>query len=214
MFVISRAIKKLVGFDFTINFAFGLLSPIFAVFVIENIQGSTLKVVGLSAMFYWIARVLTTIPFSRLMDRLDGERDEFYFIIIGAFIISTIPLFYLLARFPWHIYIIQFVYGVGNSMTVPAWRILFTDHIDRGKIGFEWSLDDVAVGLAVAISAYIGSFIADKYGFETVIVILSILGYVSTLLLLRLGKDAETLAELRKQGRLGAIREKRKAILP
>jgi MFS family permease len=212
--LVNRVIRHLVISDFVLNFAFGLLAPIFAVFVLKNIQGSSLKVVGLATTFYWIARTASTVPLSRFMDRTNGERDEFYFIIAGSFIMSSVPLFYLFASLPWHVYLIQLILGLANSMAVPAWRILFTDHIDRGRTGFEWSLEDIAIGTSVAVSAYLGSLLADKFGFGIVFVLLAILGYIATLILSRLYNDAKTLAQIRREGRLKVLELKRKTIPP
>ena len=178
--MISKIIKNLVISDFVLNFAFGLMAPIFAVFVIENIQGSDLKVIGLAASFYWISRVLTTVPFSRFMDRTDGERDEYFFMICGSFCMSTLMLFYIWANQPWHVYVIQIFFGIFNSMAVPGLRILFTDHIDKGKIGVEWSFEDIAIGASTAISAYLGAVIAEAFGFRMVFIILTLTGYVGT----------------------------------
>ncbi|MDP2932744.1 MAG: MFS transporter [bacterium] len=212
--MVNRVIRHLVISDFVLNFAFGLLSPIFAVFVLKNIDGGSLRVIGLAVTFYWIARTVTTVPLSRFLDRTNGERDEFYFIVIGSFIMSSVPLFYLFASLPWHIYLIQFVLGLANSMAVPAWRILFTDHIDRGRIGFEWSLEDIAIGTSVAISAYLGSVLADEFGFRVVFVILAILGYLATMILMRLYRDAKTLAEIKREGRWKILELKRKTLTP
>jgi MFS family permease len=212
--MVNRVIRYLVISDFVLNFAFGLLAPIFAVFVLKNIQNSSLKVVGLATTFYWITRTASTVPLSRFMDKTDGERDEFYFIIAGSFIMSSVPLFYLFASQPWHVYLIQLILGLANSMAVPAWRILFTDHIDRGRTGFEWSLEDIAIGTSVAVSAYLGSWIADKFGFGIVFVLLAILGYIATLILSRLYDDAKTLAQIRREGRLKVLELKRKNFPP
>ncbi len=212
--MVNRVIRHLVVSDFVLNFAFGLLSPIFAVFVLKNIQGGELRVIGLATAFYWIARTATTVPLSRFMDRTNGERDEFYFIIGGTFIMSSVPLFYLFASLPWHIYLIQFVLGLANSMAIPAWRILFTDHIDRGRTGFEWSLEDIAIGVSVAISAYLGSLLADKFGFRVVFILLAILGYFATLILSRLYTEAKTLAQIRREGRLKILELKRRTLTP
>lgn len=207
--MVNRVIRHLVISDFVLNFAFGLLAPIFAVFILKEIEGSTLKVVGLATTFYWVARTLTTVPMSKLMDKTDGERDEFYFAITGSFILSSIPLFFLLASVPWHIYLIQFLSGLANSMAVPAWRILFVGHLDRGKTGYEWSLEDIAIGLSVGISAYLGSFLADKFGFPVVFIFLSILGYLATLLLVPIGRDAKTLEQIKRERRLETLLRKR-----
>ncbi|TSC75208.1 MAG: membrane protein [Parcubacteria group bacterium Gr01-1014_44] len=212
--MVNRVIKRLVISDFIFNFAFGLLGPIFAIFILKNVPGSSLKVIGLSTAFYWISRTLTTVPLSRFMDKTDGERDEFYFSLFGSFLIASIPLFYLLIKAPWHLYLIQLIYGIGNSMAVPAWRILFTDHIDKGKTGYEWSLEDVAIGISVGISAYLGSILAEKFGFSVVLILLSSLGYVATLVLIPLYKDAKTLAQIKREKRLQIILEKRKNPTP
>jgi MFS family permease len=212
--MVNRVIRHLVVSDFVLNFAFGLLSPIFAVFVLKNVQGGELKVIGLATTFYWVARTLSTVPLSRLMDKTNGERDEFYFLVAGTFIMSSVPLFYLFASLPWHIYLIQFVLGLANSMAVPAWRILFTDHIDRGRTGFEWSLEDIAIGTSVAISAYLGSLLADKFGFRIVFVILAILGYLATIILMRLYNEAKTLAQIKREGRWKILELKRKTLTP
>ncbi len=212
--MVNRVIRHLVLSDFILNFAFGLLAPIFAVFILKSVEGSSLKVIGLATTFYWLARVSSTVPLSRFMDRTDGERDEFYFVVIGSFIISSIPLFYLLINQPWHLYLIQFIYGMANSMAVPAWRILFTDHIDRGKTGYEWSLEDIAIGVSAAISAYLGSVLADTFGFKLVLILLAIFGYISTMILIPLHRDAKTLTQIKREQRLQALKLKRKSMAP
>ncbi len=212
--MVNRVIKLLVFSDFVLNFAFGLLAPIFAVFILKSVPGSSLKVVGLATTFYWLARVLSTVPLSRLMDKTDGERDEFYFMVIGSFILSSIPLFYLLINSPAQLYLIQFIYGLAGSMAVPSWRILFTDHLDRGRTGYEWSLEDIAIGVSTAMSAYIGSILADKFGFQVVLISLAMLGYLATILLIPIYHDAKTLAQIKKEHRLQSIKIRREKIMP
>ncbi len=212
--MINRVIKRLVISDFILQFAFGLLGPIFAVFILKNVAGSSLRVIGLATTFYWISRTLSTVPLSRFMDKTDGERDEFYFAVIGTFIVSSIPLFYLLVQASWHLFLIQSIYGVANSMAVPAWRILFTDHLDKGKTGYEWSLEDVAIGIAVGISAFLGSVLAEQFGFRTVLVLLSILGYAASFTLIPLHKEARTLAEIKKEKLLEKIKARRRDLTP
>ena len=212
--MINRVIRYLVAYDFVLNFAFGLLAPIFAVFVLQNVEGSSLRVIGTATSIYWLARILSTTPLSRFMDRTNGERDEFYFTIFGTLLISTIPILLIFAHIPWHLYLIQFLHGIGNSMAVPGWRILFTDHIDKGATGYEWSIEDIAIGVAVGSSAYLGSILADKFGFVPVLVLLAGLGYVSTILLIPLSSEFRALRQLRRQHKLADIRRREHAVHP
>src|SRR3989344_5034995 len=127
--MINRVIRLLILSDFSLFFAFGLLAPIFAIFITQNIEGGALRVVGMAASSYWVARVITTVPFSRFMDKTDGEIDEFWFMIIGSYVMAFIPLFYIISKYPWHIYLLGFVNGLANSMAVPGLRIIFSNHI-------------------------------------------------------------------------------------
>lgn len=189
----------LLAYDFLLQFAFGLLSPIFAVFVLKALPGSSLKVIGTATACYWIARVLTTVPLSRFMDRTDGEKDEYYFLLTGSLVISIVPLLYLMMKMPWHLYLIQLLYGVANSMAVPGWRILFTDHLDKGSTGYEWSLDDIAVGVSIGASAYIGARLAETFGYGMVLGTLSLLSFSATALLFSLRHEPLSRAELNKE---------------
>ena len=105
--------------------------------------------------------------------------------------------------------------GFANSMAVPAWRILFTDLIDRGRTGYEWSLEDIAIGASVGASAYLGSVLADKFGFEIIFILLALLGYLATaVFLIPLKSEAKTLSQIRREGRWEAIRLKRQQPVP
>ncbi len=200
--------------DFVIYFALGLLGPIFAVFILQNIVGSSVQVIGIAIAMYWISRTIVAMPLARWMDRTDGERDEFYIMILGSFIMSSIPLFYLLVHTPIQLYIVQLIYGVAGAMATSSWSILFTDHIDRGRVGYEWSLENTGMGIATGASAFIGASLADKFGFPIVLILLSMLGYIATMLVIPIYRDAKTLAEIKREGRLGVILKKRETPIP
>lgn len=181
-FNINKIIFSLIASDFFICFAFGLIAPIFAIFILENIDNK-IEVIGYATSIYWITRVILVIPFSWLMDKIKGENDEYLFMIIGTFLMSLVPLFFTVSSQVWHIYLLQAISALAHSMAVPAWRILFTNHLDRNIIGFEWSIEDVGVGIATAISASVGAFVADKYGFNILFIFVFILSFIGTLIL-------------------------------
>ncbi|HOZ36391.1 MAG TPA: MFS transporter [bacterium] len=193
--IVNKIIRTLILSDFFLFFSVGLLAPIFAVFVLENID-NRIEVIGYAVSCYWVTRVILVMPFSRLMDKLKGEVDEYFFIIIGTLLISLIPIFYALSSRPEHIYLVQVLNGFANAMAVPAWRIIFTRHVDRRIVGFEWSLEDVGVGVATASSAAIGALIVERFGFDTLFGVMSFWGVVSTLILLTLNSKKSILRDL------------------
>jgi MFS family permease len=199
--LVNKTIRFLILSDFFLFFSVGLLTPIFAIFILENIENK-IEVVGYAVACYWITRVIIVIPLSRLMDKRRGELDEYSFLLTGTFLLGIIPLFYIISTEPWHIYLLQALNGLASSMAVPAWRILFTNHIDKKLIGFEWSLEDVGVGISTASSAAIGAIVADKFGFSALFVMISIFGLISASILFVLRKTKKNILYFLIQNKL------------
>lgn len=178
----NRIILALVFFDFLLVSAFGIVAPFFAIFITEAIPNGTATVAGIATAIYWIMKSLVQLPIARWLDRTDGERDEFWAFFWGSLATALVPLLYLVSHAPWHIYAAQAFFGLAMAFVVPAWYSIFTRHIDRDKIGFEWSLDSVfSVGIASAISAAIGGWFIDRFGFTVVFVIASAVTFIASL---------------------------------
>ncbi len=187
---LNFAISTLVLSDLFLYFGLGLISPIFSIFVLENIPGATLQTIGINVAIYWLARVFSVIPISWLLDEIKGEKDEFYSVLIGTTTLAILPLFYIVATSVVHIYILEFFKGAANSLVIPAWRVLFTRFADKKQVGFSWSLADLCVGIATASSAYLGSVIALRFGFQVLFVLVSLISLFAAYYLTRLYKES------------------------
>jgi len=112
----------MIASDFVLNLGWGLLGPVFAIFIVQNITtGSTAeaaKIAGFASLFYWVTKAIFQIPIGRYLDKNHGEKDDFWFMVMGTFIAGFIPLGYLFAFAPWHIYLLQMIYAFGMSMMV------------------------------------------------------------------------------------------------
>ena len=124
-FPINPVIKILTFSDLIAMSGFGLISPIFAVYLNDNIAGSNLEVVGFAMTIYLVVKSVSQLIFAELVDKIKGERDDFWMMFLGSVGYSAIPLCYLLANSPTDIYIIQFVYGIFSAdlTNVPVNRI-------------------------------------------------------------------------------------------
>jgi MFS family permease len=180
----NKVIKYLILSDFVFWSGWGLIAPIFAVFVMEKIQGGSLAVVGLASGIYWVLKSLLRIPISVLLDSRKGEEDDFWFLFFGLILSSLVPFGFLMAKYPFHIYLLQSLQAFGIAMCLSGWTAIFTRHIDQGKEATEWGLDATFVGLGIGISGILGGFIANSFGYQTVFVLVGILGFLSALLLL------------------------------
>lgn len=184
VFKINRVIKHLILADLTFWSGWGLLSPIFAVFVVQNIENSSLSVVGMASAIYWILKSFLRIPIGFFLDSRKGEEDDFWFLFFGFILSSLVPFGYLMAKYPYHIYLLQSLQAIGMAMALSGWTAIFTRHIDEGKEATEWGIDATLVGLGIGISGLLGSMVAQIFGFKTVFILVGGSGIIAALLLI------------------------------
>jgi len=186
--IINKIVKVLISSDFFLNLGWGLLSPVFALFVLQRITfndpAKAAEVAGFAALSYWIAKSLLEIPIGRFLDKTDGERDDFWFMVIGLLVVGLVPLGFLVSSKPWHIYVFQVVHAIGMAMTLPSWLAIFTRHIDKGKEAFEWSLETTSIGAGAGIAGGVGGLVASVFGFEALFLFVSVLTLLAALVLL------------------------------
>lgn len=164
--IINRFIFIMTFADFLIVFGFGLIAPILAVYFIEQIEGGTLEVVGFGSMIFFIMTALWRIPIAKMIDKNLAEYDDFYVTFAGYLLLAVVPFLYIFVGKPIHLYLVQGLYGLANSMAYPGWMALFTRHIDKGKEGFSWSFYSTAANIAAAAGAALGGIVAQRMGFH------------------------------------------------
>lgn len=163
---VNNLIRILTFSDVLIVSGWGLVNPIFAVFLTQQIEGGSMELIGLSTAVYLILRSSLQIPFSRFIDRHKGEIDDFLVMFIGSLLCSLCPFLFILATKPVHILLIQALLGVGGSMASPGWLAIFTRHIDQHREAEEWGLYNAMVGLSGALTGALGGFMTEKFGFR------------------------------------------------
>lgn len=178
---INKIIRTLVLGDIMFFSASGLIGPIFAIFVVNQVAGATIATAGFAVTINLIARALLQMPVARYIDRRKGEKDDFMLMVLGSTLISIVPFIYLFVSHVWQLFAAQAVLGIGGALANPGWYAIFTRHIDKNKEGTEWTLENVGVGLAAATTASIGGLLAQRFGFHnlfTVVGVLSLLGLI------------------------------------
>lgn len=176
---INPVIRFLILSDVVLVGSAGLLGPIFALFVEDFIVGGNAAVAGVAAGVYLFSRSILQIPIAHLMDKIRGEKDDFWLLLIFSVLMSATPIFYLVINTPLQLYLVQFVFGIFSAVTYPAYMAIFTRHIDKDKEGTEWSIYFTLTDITSASLAIVGGYIASTSGFPVLImsvVILSVLG--------------------------------------
>ena len=183
---INKVIKILTVSDIALLTGFGFITPIFAIFIAQRITiGDTAeaaRVAGFAVAIYWGVKSLLQIPFGRYLDRNHGERDDFYFIVIGNVLAAFSVFGYIFSSQPWHIYALNGLYSLGMAMNIPGWSAIFTRHIDRGKEAFEWSARSTVIGIGAGASGATGGMVASIFGFNTLFIWAGIFVLLSSVL--------------------------------
>jgi len=184
---VDKVIKTLILADFFFQSGWGLIGPIFAVFIIKNIRGGSLAMIGFVAATYWIAKSISQPFIAYFFDLKKGEKDDFKFLIVGMYVANLIPLGYLFSSQIWQIFLLEFIRGLAMACVIPTWSGIFTRHIDKGWEAFSWSIESTAIGFAFGFAAAFGGVMATILGFKIVFVLVSTFGLTasSVLLLIR-----------------------------
>ena len=191
--MLNKAIKILISGDFALNLGWGLVAPVFAIFLVEKIAignpAEGAKIAGFASLIYWVSKSFLQIPIGRFLDKRVGEKDDFWFMVFGIFLTGLVPFGYLISSLPWHIYFLQLLHAIGMAMAVPSWAAIFTRHIDKGKEAFEWGIESTSLGFGAGIAGAIGGILVATFGFGVVFILVGSFTLISVCLLLLIHKE-------------------------
>ncbi|MBT4722509.1 MFS transporter [Candidatus Falkowbacteria bacterium] len=187
-FKISFVIKILILSDFLILSAINLVSPIFAIFITDKINGATIATAGIAVMIFLIVKSVFEVPIAILIDKTKSEKDDFYTAVFGILLMAVCYFFFTRIDSIWQLYVLQGFLGLSVAISFPGWSSIFTRHIDKQKEALEWSLYDVVTGVGMALTAGLGALMVEKYGFDIIFYLISVFAVLGTILLFSIRK--------------------------
>ena len=190
---INRVVRAYVYWDLMVNSAWGLLSPVFAIFLLEKIATGNViegaKIAGFSTLFYWITKSILQVPIGKYLDKSVGESDDFWFYVVGVIITGLVPFGFLFSYLPWHIYIFQIFHAIGMSMVIPSSTAIFIRHTDKGHEAYETSLDSTVLGVGAGITGALGGIMVGFFGFKLIFILTGIFTFASVFFIFLIKKD-------------------------
>jgi len=180
---VNKVVKYFILSDLTFLAGWGLLDPLFAVFVTKNIAGATVMTVGIMAAIYWIVKSTMQIPISIYLDKNDGEKDDFYALVVGLLLAAMVLFSFMAATEVWHLYLIQTFKAIAFALYVPAWTAILSRHLDKEKVAFEWALASTSAGFAIGVTGLVSGWLASM-GFNLIFLIGGFLGLSSAVFLI------------------------------
>lgn len=182
----NKKLFLLILSDILILSSFGLIAPILAIFIKEDLIGGSIVTAGLATTIFLAVKSVIQLPLSKYF--IDKNKHKTRLLILGTLLIITVPFIYILAKTVYVIFIAQAVYGLGAAFAYPTWFSLFTTYMDKKHRGFEYAIWSTGVGVGTALAAFLGAEIANIIGFKYLFFIVGLIAFLGFLLLIILDR--------------------------
>ena len=180
---LNSTIFYLLWSEVFVGTGFGLIEPILAIYVHDQIPGGSVATVGISMFLFLLIKSLIQLPLSLYTDK---RKHHTFLLLLGAVFITFTPLLYIAAKSVLMVYLAQIFYGIGSGLSYPSWLGLWSTHLDKNRESFQWTLYSTLVGVSAALAAAIGGTLAEFVGFQTTFLLSGAFALLGSLFLLRL----------------------------
>jgi MFS family permease len=179
----KKRLAILLWTSFFINLAAGLFGPLYAVFV-EEIGGNLIHA-GFAYSIFSIFSGGLIYFIGRWEDRFKHQEN----LLVASRFLACIAFFgYIFISNVYELYAIQLFLGIAFAIGSPAFSSLYSKNLQKGKYASQWGMWDSMYGVTVGISAIIGGYIAQFYGFRPLFVLMFIISVISFIVSLMLVK--------------------------
>ncbi|MBD0402585.1 MFS transporter [Flammeovirga sp. EKP202] len=154
-----------------------LLAPIYAIFI-ENI-GGTLIDAGIAVGVYAIFKGI----FYFLFDKIDETKlSKRAMMCIGYALMGVGYGLYVFASSPIHVFLIQIIISLGETVINPSWSAIIAMSLKKGKEKSIYSHFYGYRSLSEGIAAIIGALFAMQFGFALVFSLMAFFSLASSVL--------------------------------
>jgi MFS family permease len=181
---LTRICSHLIWSDILFLGAWGLTSPIMALFITSKVIQATPITIGICTFTYFITQSIFQIPIARFLDAKDGEHDEFYCLFGGVVLSGLAAICYMAVRDPIALYLAACMQGLGLAMYAPAWSSIFSHHLNPGKVAVAYALDNTAQGVSTACFGLLSGIIYKYFGGNILFLSIAILSIPAAFIIL------------------------------
>jgi MFS family permease len=174
-------VLALIATDFFVFTGLGLTAPIFAIFIERDIAGGSIAAAGIAQTIYMVVKATLQIPVGRYNDRDRMYLREFWTSLLGYAIIALTPFLYIVVNTMTQLYLVQALFGIGAALAYPGFMTIFTKFADPHREGMEWSTYSTVVFLGMAVSAAVGAWSVESFGFDRTFIAVGVLSAIGCL---------------------------------
>ncbi len=172
---LTRICYHLVLSDILFLGAWGITSPIMALFITSRIFRASSITIGICTFLYFLTQSTFQIPIANFLDGKIGERDEFYCLFGGVVLSGLTAICYIAVRDPIALYLAACMQGLGMAMYMPAWSSIFSRHLNPGKVAIAYAVDNTTQGISTACFGLLGGIVYKYFGGNILFITIAIL---------------------------------------
>jgi MFS family permease len=167
-----------------------LVTPIAALFVVNNIAGGNVQIAATGYSLYLIFRVVFELITGEFLAHSDDRR-KMLTSLIGISLITVSYLGFSISHDILHLFLFYAISGAALGIASPAKNTLFAIHLDKDKEATEYGVADAISFVCMALATALGGFVANEYGFSLLFLLAAFMNTLSLIpyfLILRLPK--------------------------
>jgi hypothetical protein len=93
LFLMNRILKILMVSVTLGSTGFGLVQPVLAIFIKDNLVGGTILAAGVASMMFLVTKSAVQLPFSRYVD---NQQNRVKWLLAGTVLVTIVPFVYVL----------------------------------------------------------------------------------------------------------------------
>ena len=176
----NRSLRTLIGINLIFVFGASLLGPLYAIYVKEEIGGDILAI-GWAFAIYMITVGVISYTAGKMGDKI---KEKEYLVAVG-YLVRAVGFFcYTLISSITGLLLLQFFLGIGEAIANPAFKSIYSIHLDDGRESTQWGVCDMTYSMTVGIATIIGAVVVDNFGFNILFYAMSSLAIIAFLVLL------------------------------
>ena len=130
-----KVLRILILSDLFIVGSFGLVQPIFAIYMLQNVAGTTITDIGVAVTIQLVTKAIVQILVAKWTDKEPGNRRELWTLFVGSILMSLVSFSYIWANNLPILFTLQFLYGFGAALAFPGWVVIYTRYLRAEKAG-------------------------------------------------------------------------------
>jgi len=162
------------------GFSIGLFTPIFAIFI-KQIGGGLLEM-GLAYSILMAQTGILMLFSGSVADKFGIKK----IYMAGSFLYSITLFFYIFVGQVYQIFILEFLKGIANGITIPLWSIISVRLADGTRIGREVGFMQAGFWIAQGIAGVVGASIAYFFSFQILFLFVGVTSLLGSLIIIPL----------------------------